>query len=265
MKALKILGIVFGVVLLLTGAGLVAGSALVSKGQGAFEQELGKSGYAGPVEGTVKSVDQTSPVIVTVTYTDKQGKKQTGQGAASGPTPPNVGDTVSTYYNTSDPSQIVVVNVPGLGNLSGVAGTLWTSGIICLVVGGVLLLAGILGLVLGKKPAAVAAGPAYPTGSPAEAPPGYPVQPYPPQQYPPQQAPGQPYQPQQYPAQQQYPPQQPPGQPYPPQQYPAQQQYPPQQPPGQPYPPQQHPSQQQYPPQQPPGQPYPPQEHPPER
>jgi hypothetical protein len=48
----------------------------------------------------------------------------------------------------------------------------------------VLLLAGILGLVLGKKPAAVAAGPAYPTGLPAEAPPGYPVQPYPPQQPP---------------------------------------------------------------------------------
>jgi hypothetical protein len=237
MKALKILGIVFGVVLLLTGAGLVAGSALVSKGQGAFEQELGKSGYAGPVEGTVKSVDQTSPVIVSVTYTDKQGKKQTGQGAASGPTPPNVGDTVSTYYNTSDPSQILVVNVPGLGNLSGVAGTLRTSGIICLVVGGVLLLAGILGLVLGKKPAAVAAGPAYPTGSPAEAPPGYPVQPYPPQR-----PPGQPYPPQQYP----------------PQQYPSQQ-YPPQQAPGQPYPPQQ------YPPQQAPGQPYPPQQYPPER
>ena len=247
MKALKILGIVFGVVLLLTGAGLVAGSALVSKGQGAFEQELGKSGYAGPVEGTVKSVDQTSPVIVSVTYTDKQGKKQTGQGAASGPTPPNVGDTVSTYYNTSDPSQILVVNVPGLGNLSGVAGTLRTSGIICLIVGGVLLLAGILGLVLGKKPAAVAAGPAYPTGSPAEAPPGYPVQPYPPQQ-----PPGQPYPPQQYPSQQ-YPSQQYPSQQYPPQQYP------PQQAPGQPYPPQQ------YPPQQAPGQPYPPQQYPPER
>jgi hypothetical protein len=107
-----------------------------------------------------------------------------------------VGDTVSTYYDTSDPSQILVVNVPGLGNLSGVAGALRTSGIICLVVGGVLLLAGILGLVLGKKPAAVAAGPAYPTGSPAEAPPGYPVQPYPPQQ-----PPGQPYPPQQYPSQ----------------------------------------------------------------
>ena len=201
MKALKILGIVFGVVLLLTGAGLVAGSALVSKGQGAFEQELAKSGYAGPVEGTVKSVDQTSPVIVTVTYTDTQGKEQTGQGAASGPTPPNVGDTVSTYYDTSDPSQILVVNVPGLGNLSGVAATLRTSGIICLVLGGVLLLAGILGLVLRKKPAAIAAGPAYLPGSPAEAPPGYPVQPYPPQQ-----PPGsQPYPPQQYPPQQ-YPP-----------------------------------------------------------
>jgi hypothetical protein len=151
MKALKILGIVFGVVLLLTGTGLVAGSALVSKGQGAFEQELAKSGYAGPVEGTVKSVDQTSPVIVTVTYTDQQGKEQTGQGAASGPTPPNVGDKVSTYYDTSDPSQILVVNVPGLGNLSGVAGTLRTSGIICLVIGGALLLAGILGLVLGRS------------------------------------------------------------------------------------------------------------------
>jgi hypothetical protein len=212
---LKILGIVFGVVLLLTGAGLVAGSVLVSKGQGAFEQELAKSGYAGPVEGTVKSVDQTSPVIVTVTYTDTQGKEQTGRGAASGPTPPNVGDTVSTYYDTSDPSQILVVNVPGLGNLSGVAATLRTSGIVCLVLGGVLLLAGILGLVLRKKPAAIAAGPAYLPGSPGEAPPGYPVQPYPPQQ-----PPGsQPYPPQQYPPQQ-YPAQQAPGQPYPPQQHP---------------------------------------------
>jgi len=235
MKALKILGIVFGVVLLLTGAGLVAGSALVSKGQGAFEHELAKSGYAGPVEGTVKSVDQTSPVIVTVTYTDTQGKEQTGQGAASGPTPPNVGDTVSTYYDTSDPSQILVVNVPGLGNLSGVAATLRTSGIVCLVLGGVLLLAGILGLVLRKKPAAIAAGPAYLPGSPGEAPPGYPVQPYP-QQQPPG---SQPYPPQQYPPQQ-YPPQRAPGQPYPPQQYPSQQ-YPPQQAPGQPYPPQQYP------------------------
>ena len=232
MKALKILGIVFGILLLLTGGGLLAGSVLASKGEGAFEQELAKSGYTGPVEGTVKSVEQTSPVIVTVTYTDKQGKTQTGQGAASGAAPPKVGDKVSTYYSTSDPSQILVVNVPGLANLSGVAATLRISGIICLIAGGVLLLAGILGFVLGKKPAAVAAAPVYPTSIPGQQPGGYPMQPYPPQQ-----PPGQPY-----------PPQQPPGQPYPLQQYPPQeyrpQQYPPQpgpQPPGQPKPPQQYP------------------------
>ena len=222
MKALKILGIVFGILLLLTGGGLLAGSVLASKGEGAFEQELAKSGYTGPVEGTVKSVEQTSPVIVTVTYTDKQGKTQTGQGAASGAAPPKVGDKVSTYYSTSDPSQILVVNVPGLANLSGVAATLRISGIICLIAGGVLLLAGILGFVLGKKPAAVAAAPVYPTSIPGQQPGGYPMQPYPPQQ-----PPGQPYPPQQYPPQeyrpQQYPPQpgpQPPGQPKPPQQYP---------------------------------------------
>ncbi|HEY6684092.1 MAG TPA: DUF3592 domain-containing protein [Propionibacteriaceae bacterium] len=226
MKALKILGIVFGILLLLTGGGLLAGSVLASKGQGAFEQELAKSGYAGPVEGTVKSVEQTSPVIVTVSYTDKQGKTQTGQGAASGATPPEVGDKVSTYYSTSDPSQILVVNVPGLANLSGVAATLRISGIICLIAGSVLLLAGILGLVLGKKPAAVATAPAYPTSIPGQQSGGSPIQPYPPQQppsqpYPPQQYPPQQYPPQQYP-QQYTDPQRPPDQPYPPQQYPPQ-------------------------------------------
>ena len=226
MKVLKILGIVFGILLLLTGGGLLAGSALASKGQGAFQQELGKSGYAGPVEGTVKSVDQSSPVIVTVSYTDKQGKTHTGKGAASGPTPPSVGDTVSTYYSTSDPSQILVVNVPGLGNLSGVAATLRIAGIICLIAGAALLIAGILGLLLGKKPAVAAAGPANPTAIPRQSPGGYPAQPYP------QQPPGQPYPPQQHPPQQQYPPQQ-----YPPQQYPGPQ------PPDQPNPPQQYPPQ----------------------
>ena len=50
MKALKIVGIVLGVLLLLTGAGLLAGSVLVTKDQGAFERELTKSGYVGPVE-----------------------------------------------------------------------------------------------------------------------------------------------------------------------------------------------------------------------
>ena len=62
---------------------------------------------------------QSNPVIVTVSYTDDQGKQQTGQGAFAGGQPPQVGDTVSTYYSTSDPSQVVVVNLPGLGDLSG--------------------------------------------------------------------------------------------------------------------------------------------------
>ena len=180
MKVLKILGIVFGILLLLTGGGLLAGSALASKGQGAFQQELGKSGYAGPVEGTVKSVDQSSPVIVTVSYTDKQGKTHTGKGAASGPTPPSVGDTVSTYYSTSDPSEVVVISVPGLGDLGGIGDTLRTAAIICLIVGSVLLLAGILGLALGKKqPTPASPGPASPTGPPQQPYAGYPTQPYP--------------------------------------------------------------------------------------
>ncbi|HJV12672.1 MAG TPA: hypothetical protein VJ625_02170, partial [Propionibacteriaceae bacterium] len=105
-----------------------------------------------------------------------------------------------------DPSQIVVVNVPGLGNLEGVAGTLRISGIVCLVAGGVLLVGGILTLALGRKrPAAVTAGSTYPPGPPGPPPRGYSMQ----QQYPPQQPPMQQYPPQQYPPQQ-YPPQPPP-------------------------------------------------------
>jgi hypothetical protein len=247
MKALKILGIVFGILFLLTGGGLAVGSIAASKGQTALDQELAKTGYAGPVDGTVQSVDQTNPVIVTVTYADAQGKTQTGQGTVAGGRPPQIGDTVSTYYSTSDPRQVVVVNVPGIGDLSGIGNTLRTAAIICLIVGSVLLLAGILGLALGKKqPAPVAPGPVYPTGPPQQPPPGYPTQ-----SYPQQPSPGQ-----------QYPPQQPPGQQYPPQQ-PLSQPYPPQQSPSQPYPPQQSPGQQ-YPPQQPPGQQYPPQ-YPPDR
>jgi hypothetical protein len=246
MKALKIVGIVLGILLLLTGGGLLAGSVLAGKGQHAFEQELARSGYAGPVQGSVQSVDQTKPVIITVSYTDKQGRKQTGQGASSGAQPPNIGDTVTTYYSTSDPSQIVVVNVPGLSNLSAVAATLRIAGIICLIAGGVLLLAGILGLALGKKsPIAVAAAPAYPPGQPGQPPYAYPTQPYPSQ-----------------PSSPEYPPQQPHGQSYPPQQ-PHGQAYPPQQPPGQSYPP--HPPGQSYPQQQPPSQPYPPQQYPPQQ
>ncbi|HET9562083.1 MAG TPA: DUF3592 domain-containing protein [Propionibacteriaceae bacterium] len=228
MKALKIVGIVLGILLLLTGGGLAAGSVLANKGQAAFQEELTNSGYDGPVEGTVQSVSQSNPIVVTVNYTDSQGKQQTGQGAFAGGQPPQVGDTVSTYYNTSNPSQVVVVNLPGLGDLSAIANALRTAAISCLIVGSVLLLAGILGLALGKKqPAAGPPGPMYPTGPPQQPPAGYPAQPYPPQQpppgqgYPPQQ-PGQPYPPQQYPGQQ-YPPQQYPGQQYPPQQYPPEQ------------------------------------------
>jgi hypothetical protein len=237
MKVLKILGIVFGILLLLAGGGLLAGSALAGKGQSAFDSELAKQGFAGPVDGTVKSVDSTSPVLLTVTFTDKQGHSQTGQGSSSNTTVPKVGDTVPVYYQTSDPTQIVIVDVPGAGSLSKVGSTLQTGGIVCLVIGAVLLLAGIVGLVMGKKTAPVAAGqPAaplaqaagpYPPGPPPNPQnPGYPPQ-GPPPGYPPQGPP--PGYPQQGPPAG-YPPQQYPPAPYPPQQN-APQGYPPQGPP----------------------------------
>jgi hypothetical protein len=241
MKALKIVGIVVGILLLLTGGGLAVGSVAANEGQAVVDRELAKTGYAGPVDATVQSVDQTSPVMVTVTYTDIQGRPHTGQGAVAGGNPPQVGDTVSTYYSTSDPSQVVVISVPGIGDLSAVGDALRTAAIICLIAGSVLLLAGILGLALGRKqPASVGPGAAYPPGPPQQPPAGYPAQPYPPQPpdqpYPPQQ----PYPLQQYPPQQPHPPQQPPGQqPYPTQQPPGQQQYPTQQYPSQQYPPEQ--------------------------
>jgi hypothetical protein len=152
------------------------GRSWSTKGKGAFEQELAKSGYVGPVEGKVRSVDQTTPVVITVSYTDKHGRKRTGQGAAVRTNPPDIGDTVPTNYSTSDPREIIVVNVPGLGNLSAVASTLRGVGIGSLIAGGVLLLTGILGLALGRKsPTSVVTGPAYPAGSRA----GYPIQQYP--------------------------------------------------------------------------------------
>jgi hypothetical protein len=246
MKVLKILGIVFGILLLLTGGGLLAGSALAGKGQSAFDSELAKQGFAGPVDGTVKSVDSTQPVLLTVTFTDKEGHSQTGQGASSNTAVPKVGAIVPVYYQTSDPTQIVVVDVPGAGSLSKVGSALQTGGIVCLVIGAVLLLAGIVGLVMGKKtvpvaagqpaaPLAQAAGP-YPSGPPPNPqnpgypqqgpPPGYPPQ-GPPPGYPPQGPP--PGYPQQGPPPG-YPPQQYPPAPNPPQQN-APQGYPPQGPP----------------------------------
>jgi Protein of unknown function (DUF3592) len=228
MKALKVVGVVIGILLLLTGGGLAAGSALADKGQAAFAEGLTKSGFAGPVDGKVQSVAQGDPVVVTVRYTDNQGQNQLGQGGFAGTRPPQVGDTVSTYYSTSDPSRVVVISLPGPGDLSAIADILRTAAIACLIVGSVVLLAGILGLALGKKqPADVGPAPTYRTGPPQQPPPGYQTQAYPPQQ-PPAGYPTQPYPPQQPPPGHSYPSQQPPEQPNPPQQQPGQQ-YPPQQ------------------------------------
>ena len=168
MKALKILAIVFGILLLLTGGALLVGSAVAGKGQTAIDNELAKSGYAGPVQGTVTAVDGRTK-YVTVAYTDKQGQEQTGVGPSTNQSdPPAVGEKVSVYYLASSPDQIVVLDIPGGGSLVGVGGALRTGGIATLIVGAVLLLAGILGLVLGKKTPAIAA--AYPSGPPDQAP-----------------------------------------------------------------------------------------------
>ncbi len=233
MKALKILGVVFGALLLLAGAGLLAGSALIDQGQGVFNEQLAKDGLAGPVSGTVTSIDQGA--IYTVSFVDQQGQSQSGRGPiASGTDAPEVGETVDVFYNTTDPSQILILNIPG-GGLAGLVGTLRTVGIVSLIVGALLLLAGLIGLIAGRKKAlgADAPGAPLPPGPYAQPgaqqpPPGYPQQAPPPgygQQPPPgygqQQPPpgyGQPPPPPGYP-------QQPPpgyGQPPPPPGYPQQ-------------------------------------------
>ena len=113
------------------------------------------------MSGTVLSIDQGA--IYTVSFVDQQGQPQTGAGpVASGTDAPEVGETVSVFYNTTDPSQIVILNIPG-GGFLGIADTLRTVGIVCLIVGAVLLAAGIISLLMGRKPAAVT-GP--PTGYP---------------------------------------------------------------------------------------------------
>jgi Protein of unknown function (DUF3592) len=200
-KAMKILGVVFGILLLLTGIGLLTGSAVVGATQEAIEDELAKQGLSGPVKGTVTSVGQG---VFTVSYTDKQGTAQTGTGpVVSGTEPPSVGDEVSVYYNTADPSSIAIFDLPGDADFGGLARTLRTAGIVCLIVGAVLLLAGIIGLVAGRKArAAVTAGPA---GVPQPVPAGQP-EPGPGQQYPPQPGPQNPSGEQQVPPTQPYPP-----------------------------------------------------------
>ena len=165
MKVAKILGVVFGALFLLTGIALLAGSAVFGAGQGEFDRQLAEQGLAGPANGTVTAVDGT---IFTVDYVDKDGLAQTGAGpVAQGTTPPAQGDDVQVYYSTLDPSQIIILDFPG-GNFAGVAGLLRTIAIVCLVIGAVLLVAGILGLVSARRRAAATnAGPA---GYPAVAP-----------------------------------------------------------------------------------------------
>jgi hypothetical protein len=164
-KVAKILGVVFGALFLLTGIALLAGSAVFGAGQGEFDRQLAEQGLAGPANGTVTAVEGT---IFTVDYVDKNGLAQTGAGpVAEGTTPPAQGDDVQVYYSTLDPSQIIILDFPG-GNFAGVAGLLRTIAIVCLVIGAVLLVAGIIGLVTGRRRAAAVDAGA--TGYPAVAP-----------------------------------------------------------------------------------------------
>jgi len=260
MKVLKVLAIVFGVLFLLTGGGLMVGSYIVGKGESALASGMSSAGLEGPVDGKVTAVQSS---MVTVKYTDKQGAPHTGQGISVMTVEPKVGDTVPVFYST-DGSDSVVIGDLGGSTLSGVGSGLRTGGIVCLILGGVLTVAGIVGLVLGKKKPQVAAparGPGYPVNSQGGYPPGpqgqqpgpsgftggqpqqqgYP--PHRPQQGYPSHPPGYPQQPQQGYPQQQQPPQGYPQQPqqgYPPQQQPPQG-YPQQ--PQQGYPPQQQPPQ----------------------
>ena len=166
MKIVKILGVVFGGLFLLTGLALLAGSAVFGAGQGEFDRQLAEQGLAGPAEGRVTAIDGA---VYTVEYTDKDGAAQTGTGpVAEGTTPPEQGDDVQVYYSTLDPSQVIVLDFPG-GNFAGVAGLLRTVAIICLAIGAVLLIAGIVGLVAARRRAAAVT--AAPDSRPAVPPP----------------------------------------------------------------------------------------------
>ena len=166
MKVVKILGVVFGALFMLTGIALLAGSAVFGAGQGEFDRELAEQGLAGPVDGRVTAMD---PPIYTVEYTDKNGVAQTGSGqVAEGTAAPEQGDDVQVYYSTLDPGQLIILDFPG-GNFAGVAGLLRTIAVVCLAIGAVLLVAGIIGLVAARRrAAAVTAGSA---GQPSVLPP----------------------------------------------------------------------------------------------
>ncbi len=213
MKVLKILGLVFGILLLLTGAGLLVGAFAAGEGDDAISQSMQSNGLVGPVDGLVTGVDAS---VLTVDFTDQAGEARTAQAQAALTRPAQIGDTVSVYYSSDEPSIAVATDLLG-GQLSSIASTLRTAGIVCLTLGGLMLIGSIVGLIVGRKTAAVTAGPGQPYLTQPSYPPqgqGYP--PPPAQGYGP--PPGQNYQPpgQNYPQ---------PGQPYSPQ-------------PGQPYPPQ---------------------------
>jgi hypothetical protein len=165
MKVAKILGVVFGALFLLTGIALLAGSAVFGASQGEFDRQLAEQGLAGPASGTVTAIEGSA---YTVDYVDKNGLARTGSGpVAQGTTPPEQGDDVQVYYSTLDPSQVIILDFPG-GNFAGVAGLLRTIAVVCLVIGAVLLVAGVIGLVTARRRApAVDAGTA---GYPAVAP-----------------------------------------------------------------------------------------------
>jgi hypothetical protein len=165
-KVVKILGVVFGALFVLTGIALLAGSAAFGAGQGEFDRQLAEQGLAGPANGRVTAID---PPVYTVDYTDRAGVARTGRGqVAEGTTPPEQGDDVKVYYSTIDPTRIIILDFPG-GNFAGVAGLLRTVAIICLAVGAVILIAGIIGLVTGRRRApAVTAGAAGNPPGPAQ-------------------------------------------------------------------------------------------------
>jgi Protein of unknown function (DUF3592) len=170
LKAMKILGIVVGIWFLLTGGGLAVASDLEKAVEADVEAEVraeanewAKSGFAGPVDGTVQSVDQTSPVTATVIYTDTQGNTHTGQGEVTSGKPLQVGATVSIYYTTSDPG-VVVVDVLEEEDPSGTGEILRIAAIIYLTLGSVILLAGTVGLALGKRQPAQLYPPQQPPG-----------------------------------------------------------------------------------------------------
>jgi hypothetical protein len=200
MKVLRVVGLVLGILLLLAGGGLIAASVVAERGQSAVEQQIEQQGLKGPVDGTVVDSDQST---YTVEFTADDGSTYTATAVSTLATPPQVGDTVSVYYQASDPSIAVISDAPTTA-LGKVAGTLRVAGIVTLAIGGLLLVASIVGFILGRQtPSAVSAQPygtGYPTpggpvGStpqwsnptlspyPAQPQPGYPT---PPSPYPPQ-------------------------------------------------------------------------------